>query len=80
MPGQQSLSPERRKARAQYARAAQVAKRHPDDAEAQEAAEVERRDYYATALGDHIREVVAKAPPLSTEQRDRLAVLLRGET
>lgn len=29
-------------------------------------------------LEDHIRKVVAEAPPLTPEQRDRLAGLLRG--
>lgn len=36
------------------------------------------RDLRALQLADHIRTVVAAAPPLTTEQRDRLAVLLRG--
>src|SRR3954447_16685665 len=29
-------------------------------------------------LGDHIRRIVEAAPPLTAEQRDRLALLLRG--
>jgi hypothetical protein len=29
-------------------------------------------------LEDHIRRVVEAAPPLTAEQRDRLALLLRG--
>lgn len=29
-------------------------------------------------LTDYIKRVVDRAPPLSTEQRDRVAVLLRG--
>lgn len=32
----------------------------------------------AAALDAHIRRVVDAAPPLTPEQRDRLAVLLRG--
>jgi hypothetical protein len=31
----------------------------------------------AVKLEEHIRQVVDSAPPLSTEQRDRLALLLR---
>ena len=37
-----------------------------------------RRDLRAERLADHIRRVVDEAPPLTTEQRDRLALLLRG--
>ena len=32
----------------------------------------------AEQLEDHIRRVVEAAPPLTAEQRDRLALLLRG--
>ena len=38
-----------------------------------------RRNLRAARLEDYIRRTVAAAPPLSDEQRDRLAVLLRGE-
>ena len=37
-----------------------------------------RTNLKAERLADHIRNVVDEAPPLSAEQRDRLAVLLRG--
>lgn len=37
-----------------------------------------RRDLRAARAEEYIREVVAAAPPLTAEQRDRLAVLLRG--
>ena len=37
-----------------------------------------RRNYRAERLAEHIAKVVAEAPPLTAEQRDRLAVLLRG--
>lgn len=37
-----------------------------------------RRDYTAERLAEHIAKVVAEAPPLTAEQRDRLAGLLRG--
>lgn len=36
-----------------------------------------RRELTATSLEDYIRRVVSAAPPLTPEQRDRLALLLR---
>ena len=38
-----------------------------------------KRDLAAANLEDYIRRTVDAAPPLTAEQRDRLAVLLRGE-
>ena len=35
------------------------------------------RELAAARLADYIEKVVAAAPPLSAEQRDRLALLLR---
>lgn len=37
-----------------------------------------RHNLRVAKLADHIATVVAEAPPLTAEQRDRLAVLLRG--
>lgn len=37
-----------------------------------------RRDLRAERLAEHIRKTVEAAPPLTPEQRDRLALLLRG--
>jgi hypothetical protein len=37
-----------------------------------------RRQLKAERLEEHIRKVVAAAPPLTAEQRDRLALLLSG--
>jgi hypothetical protein len=37
-----------------------------------------RRNMRAERLADHIAKVVAQAPPLSNEQREKLAQLLRG--
>jgi hypothetical protein len=37
-----------------------------------------KRDLRAERLAEHIARVVADAPPLTAEQRDRLALLLRG--
>ena len=38
-----------------------------------------RRDLRASQLAEHIARAVAEAPPLTDEQRDCLATLLRGE-
>lgn len=47
--------------------------RNPDDPEVIDA----RRQLRAAGLADRIREDVAKWPPLTAEQCDRLAALLR---
>jgi hypothetical protein len=47
--------------------------RNPDDPAIADAA----RELKTARLEDHIRRVVDSAPPLTAEQRDRLAVLLR---
>lgn len=47
--------------------------RSPDDPELINA----RRDLRAERLADHIADVVNAAPPLTNEQRARLAALLR---
>lgn len=38
-----------------------------------------RRELREAMLAEHIAKAVAEAPPLTDEQRDRLATLLRGE-
>ena len=38
-----------------------------------------RAQLKAERLEDYVRKVVDSAPPLSPEQRDRIAVLLRGD-
>lgn len=43
---------------------------HPETAEAD-------RDYRAEVLAEHVRRVVDAAPPLTAEQRDCIAALLR---
>lgn len=48
--------------------------RTPDDPDLVAA----RRNLRAARLEDYIRRTVAAAPPLTAEQRDRLAVLLRA--
>lgn len=52
-----------------------VVRHHPNDPERVSAA---RADLAAAKLEEYIARVVATAPPLTVEQRDRLAVLLRG--
>jgi hypothetical protein len=61
--------------RAVVARAHRAAKRDPSRADDLATAQ---RDYAALKLEDCIRKIVESAPPLTPEQRDRLAVLLRG--
>jgi hypothetical protein len=39
-----------------------------------------RRDIAADRLAEHIEKVVSQAPPLTVEQRDRIAAILRGGT
>jgi len=39
---------------------------------------VARQALAAARLADYIQKVVAEAPPLSNEQREKLALLLRG--
>lgn len=67
-------------ARAAIARATLHARRHPDDADAKAHVDELRAEYRARQLEDHIRATVAAAPPLTAEQRSRLAVLLSTGT
>ncbi len=52
-----------------------AAKRHHPEADTSEIA----RDLKAARAEDYIRKLVDEAPPLTPEQRDRLALRLRGE-
>jgi hypothetical protein len=72
------LTEPRKKARATMASAAARAARRPNDPDARAAAQAARRDYYATALEDYIKRTVDAAPPLTPEQRARLAGILAG--
>lgn len=47
--------------------------RQPDDPELVDA----RRNLAALSLEDYVRQIVAQAPPLTDEQRERIAALLR---
>lgn len=64
--------------RAEIARAALQRKRHPDDPEVAARVEELRAEYKAQRLEGYIRELMAKRPPLTQEQRDRLSLLLNG--
>ena len=57
------------------ARKAALTRHRPADTDA---LTVATRDLAAANLEDYIRRTVDAAPPLTPEQRDRLAVLLRG--
>lgn len=64
------MTPEQRTARAQIA----AMRRHHPNAPS---TEVLAQRFKADRLEEYIRRVVDSAPPLSPEQRDRLALLLR---
>lgn len=68
---------ERRITRAKLGQAARTAKKSGKTADAIHRDSLSA-EYRALKLEDHIREVVDGWPPLSPEQRDRLAILLRG--
>jgi hypothetical protein len=68
-----ALSPERSKLRSQIANGTKLGR---PTAELQQL----RAAYAAETLAEHIARVVAAAPPLTAEQRDRLALLLRPNT
>lgn len=71
------MQQQRRDARARLASAAASLKRRPGDPDAVRAVDDLRTEYRTVALEEHIRAVVAEAPPLTPVQRDRLALLLR---
>lgn len=58
-------------------RLASVTRHHPDDTEKITAA---RRDLAATKIAEYVRKTVDAAPPLTDEQRERIAALLRPST
>ncbi|MGW4581950.1 hypothetical protein ACWELP_24975 [Rhodococcus aetherivorans] len=49
-------------------------RRHHPDADTTDI----RRELAASTIEDHVRAVVAQAPPLTDEQRERIAALLRA--
>jgi hypothetical protein len=65
------LPPDRRRERARIAAGHRW---RPDDPAVAE----QRRDFRAAQADQYIRELVDTFPPLTSEQRSRLAMLLRG--
>ncbi|BCW76268.1 hypothetical protein NicSoilB11_25930 [Arthrobacter sp. NicSoilB11] len=55
------------------ARLAAATRHHPESSH-----EELRRDLKAANLAEYVRRVVSEAPPLTQEQADRIAGLLRG--
>lgn len=66
--------PNWRTARARVAGLASNPNRNPDDPELAEA----KRDLKAIRAEDYVRSILATAPPLSANQRARLAEILQG--
>lgn len=64
--------------RAGIARASSYAERHPADNEAQDVVAQLRAEYAEKKIENYVKAVVAKAPPLTPEQRDRLAAIVRA--
>ena len=62
--------------RAEIARAALKRKRNPEDPGAARELEKLRSDYRTARAAEYIAKTVEASPPLSNEQRRRLAVLL----
>lgn len=63
-------------ARTHLGRAAVLERHHPEQ---RERIEAEKQQARVLTLEEHIRTVVDAALPLTIEQRDRLALLLRGD-
>jgi hypothetical protein len=69
MPTEETVNPEHRKMRAQVA--ANV-RHHPDEP----ATVTLIQDFKEERLAEHIRKIIASAPPLTAEQKARLAAIL----
>ncbi|NHA01885.1 hypothetical protein G5V59_25645 [Nocardioides sp. W3-2-3] len=65
------FSPVSRRLRSRVASLTKYDPNHPDLPDA-------RRDLRAERLADHVRSTLSQLPPLTDEQRDRVASLLRG--
>lgn len=72
------LSKQRAVARAVLGSASAQAARHPDDPELRQQVHTARRAYKFEHAKAYIDQIVAEAPALTLDQRDRLAALLRG--
>lgn len=72
------LSEQQRKTRSVIASASRALKKDPSDGRARSALENATREFRARSLEEHVRQVVDSAPPLTDEQCDRIATLLRS--
>jgi len=63
--------------RSAQARAAAMKRHAPDSPDSPVTARLQT-EFRAQRLAEHIKKIVDAAPPLTPEQRDRLALLLRG--
>lgn len=72
------LSPSRARARSKLAAAHAARSRRPDDPAAVAAVQDRARDYWAETLAEYVGQVIAKAPPLTDAQRQRIAALLHS--
>jgi ribosomal protein L29 len=69
-----------RRVRSEVANLVREQLRQPDDEQLAIQIEDRRREYRYLRAQDYIRELVDSAPPLTDAQRDRLALLLRGDS
>ena len=72
------ISPTTRRARARLAQATAERNKQPHDPVLTAEVDQRRREYRYLSAQDYIRQLVDAAPPLTPQQRDRLALLLRG--
>lgn len=61
---------------AKVGRAAQARRRDPDNPQTAAALADARRELYAESIAEFVAKTVAKAPPLTAEQRARIVSLL----
>lgn len=71
---------ELKRVRMAIARGERDARRHPGDEEAKTRVAKLRAEYAELKIQEYVKRVVANAPPLSKEQRARLATLLRDDS
>lgn len=67
-----------RQIQARLAQKSRQLKARPSDLQLRAEVQGLRTEFRTQSLADHITRVVDAAPPLTPEQRDRLAVLLRS--
>lgn len=70
------ISSTRARTRARLAAASAARNRRPTDPNAAAQVEDLAREYWTETLAEYVATVIAKAPPLTDDQRARLAALL----